>query len=331
MTRSRLRLVFAGTPAAAVPSLRALAASDHELAAVVTRPDAPLGRKRVLTPSPVARAAAELGLPLIRAARLDAEASASITALQPDLGVIVAYGALVREPLLSAPRLGWINLHFSLLPRWRGAAPVQHAILAGDEWTGASVFALVPELDAGAVFAESRRRIGEEETAGELLGSLAVSGASLLVSTVDELAAGRARATPQSGVATYAGKLVREDGRIRFDEGARAVSARIRGVTPEPGAFAEIGGATLKILRARIPEDTFGGGPGDEPRGGGGGVTASASGRHPGEVFWDGRRVLVGTASEPIELVTVQPAGKRPMDAADWWRGLAERDGLVAR
>src|SRR5690242_10789804 len=192
-----MRLVFAGTPAPAVPSLRRLAASAHDIAAVITRQDAPLGRKRVLTPSPVATAAEELGLPVIRADRLDAAATAEIAALEPDLGVIVAYGGLVREPLLSTPAHGWINLHFSLLPRWRGAAPVQHALIAGDARTGASVFQLVAELDAGDVFAEVAYRPAPDATAGDVLAALAEAGAELLAHVVDGIAAGTALSHPQ--------------------------------------------------------------------------------------------------------------------------------------
>ena len=197
-----MRLVFAGTPEPAVPSLRRLAASDHDIVAVVTRRDAPLGRKRVLTPSPVAAAAAELGIDTIRADRLDAETSERIAALEPDLGVIVAYGGLVREPLLSAPAHGWINLHFSLLPRWRGAAPVQHALIAGDEQTGASVFQLVAELDAGDVFAELEHRPAPDATAGDVLAALADAGARAAADVVDAIAAGTAIARPQQGEPT---------------------------------------------------------------------------------------------------------------------------------
>lgn len=208
-----MRLVFAGTPAVAIPSLRLLA-QRHDVAAVITREDAPLGRKRVLTPSPVAAAAADLGIETVRANRLGKEATERVAALAPDLGVIVAYGGLVREPLLSTPRLGWVNLHFSLLPRWRGAAPVQHAVIAGDAETGAAVFQLVPALDAGAVFAELRRPIGADETSGEVLEALAMSGAALLADTVDALAAGTAVARPQEGEPTAAPKLTIEDARL---------------------------------------------------------------------------------------------------------------------
>src|SRR6187455_483075 len=175
-----MKLVFAGTQQVAVPSLTLLASSGHEIAAVVTRTDAALGRKRVLTPSPVAAAAESLGLPVIKANRLDADATAAVTALNADLGVIVAYGGLVREPLLSAPAHGWINLHFSLLPRWRGAAPVQQALIAGDAETGAAVFQLVPALDAGDVFAELRYQVPQNATSADVLAALAVEGADLL-------------------------------------------------------------------------------------------------------------------------------------------------------
>ena len=298
-----MRLVFAGTPEPAVPSLRRLAASDHEIVAVITRHDAPLGRKRVLTPSPVASAAAELGIQAIRADRLDADTTARIAQLQPDLGVIVAYGGLVREPLLSTPVHGWVNLHFSLLPRWRGAAPVQHALIAGDEHTGASVFQLVAELDAGDVYAEAALRPAPDATAGDLLATLADEGAALLLGVVDAIAAGTAVARPQRGEPTYAPKLGDDDGRIRWDEPSGAVLGRFRGVTPEPGAHTTVDGARLKLLDVRV-------------------AAADAPALRPGEIALHGRRVLVGTATAPVALERVQPAGKGAMAAADWWRGL---------
>ncbi|MHC2999920.1 methionyl-tRNA formyltransferase [Microbacterium sp. HJ5] len=298
-----MRLVFAGTPEPAVPALRRLAASGHDIAAVVTRRDAPLGRKRVLTPSPVAAAADELGFHAIRADRLDTEVTERITALRPDLGVIVAYGGLVREPLLSTPVYGWINLHFSLLPRWRGAAPVQHALIAGDAETGASVFQLVPDLDAGAVFAEQSRAIAPDETAGELLTALAESGAELLLQVVDDIAAGTARSRPQAGEPTYAPKLGDADGAVRWTEPAESVLGRIRGVTPEPGAHTIVEGARLKVLAV-------------------GRADAGAPTLEPGRLALHGKSVIAGTGSRPIVLETVQPAGKGPMRAADWWRGL---------
>ncbi|GAA2994730.1 methionyl-tRNA formyltransferase [Microbacterium terrae] len=305
-----MRLVFAGTPDPAVPSLRRLAASGHEIVAVVTRRDAPLGRKRVMTPSPVATAAGELGLRVIRADRLDDAVTGEIAALQPDLGVIVAYGGLVREPLLTTPAHGWINLHFSLLPRWRGAAPVQHALIAGDGETGASVFQLVAGLDAGDVFAERAHTIPADATAGDLLAALADDGADLLADVVDAIAAGTATARPQVGDSTYAGKLGDEDGRIRWNEPASAVLGRIRGVTPEPGAHTTIDGARLKV-------HTVGRAPDDAP--------ALA----PGALTLHDKAVIVGTATDPIRLDSVQPAGKAPMRAADWVRGLRAAEPVL--
>ena len=305
-----MRLVFAGTPDAAVPTLRLLAASDHEVAAVVTRTDALLGRKRVMTPSPVAQAAAELGIPIIKADRLDDAATDAIRALEPELGVIVAYGGLVREPLLSLPERGWINLHFSLLPRWRGAAPVQRALIADDTETGAAVFQLVPELDAGDVFAQLTIRT-PEATAGELLAELALRGADLVVEVIDSLGAGTARATPQTGEPTMAPKLTLDDARVRWDEPRDAVLARVRGVTPEPGAHTTLDGARLKLLAvSRAPE--------------------GARPLAPGELAFVERAVHAGTASDPIVIDLVQPAGKGAMRAADWWRGLRVEGKVIA-
>ena len=307
---SSLRLVFAGSPTAAVPSLRALASGPHSVAAVLTRLDSPRGRRAELAQTPVADAADEARLAVIKANRLAGEATEAISALEPELGVIVAYGGLVREPLLSAPRLGWINLHFSLLPRWRGAAPVQRAIMAGDEITGASVFQLAPELDAGAVFGQLTQPIGALETAGHLLDSLAASGAELLVRVVDAIADGSARAEPQHGDVTLAPKLGQEDGRIDWRAHAHVAANLIRGVTPEPGAFTTIDGARLKVHDAAIARDL--------PR------------HEPGELAIEGKRVIVGTATDPIQLITVQPAGGRAMPAADWWRGRGSDAARIA-
>ncbi|MET0296178.1 MAG: methionyl-tRNA formyltransferase [Microbacterium sp.] len=306
-----MRLVFAGTPGPAVPSLRALAASAHDVQLVVSRTDAPLGRKRVLTPSPVAATAEELGLPVLRTDRLDAAATDRVAALEPDLGVIVAYGGLVREPLLSTPRHGWINLHFSLLPRWRGAAPVQRALIAGDERTGASVFQLVAELDAGDVFAEHVIEVPGGIDSGALLTRLADEGAGVLLDVVDAIEAGTAVAVPQVGEPTYASKLTDDDGRIRWAEPREAVLSRIRGVTPEPGAHTTLAGARLKVLSA------------DE-------APADAPALDPGEFAGHGKTVLVGTGSAPLRLESVQPAGKAAMRAADWWRGLRADGPVVA-
>jgi methionyl-tRNA formyltransferase len=296
-----MRIVFAGTPQAAVPTLRALAAGPHRVVLVVTRPDAPQGRRRVLTPSPVADAAAELGLVTMKTARLDAEATRGILETEPDLGVIVAFGGLVREPLLTAPRHGWVNLHFSLLPRWRGAAPVQRAIIAGDDLTGAAVFRLVPELDAGDVYDTVHHPIGDDDTAQNVLEELADDGAHLVARVVDRIADGSAVASPQVGEASYAAKLTLDDGRLDLTVDADTVFARQRGVTPEPGAFFQVGDTRVKVLAA---------------------ARSAAERLPPGVLALHGARALVGTGTSPLELVTVQPAGKRAMPGADWLRGL---------
>ncbi|GGE88633.1 methionyl-tRNA formyltransferase [Mycetocola zhadangensis] len=304
-----MRLIFAGTPSVAVSSLLSLIESDHEIVAVISREDAPLGRKRVLTPSPVAHAAEERGIPVLKANRLTAEMAETVRALNADLGVIVAYGGLVREPLLSTPRLGWINLHFSLLPAWRGAAPVQRSLIAGDTVTGASVFQLVPALDAGDVFGTVEHQVSPDVTAGALLDELAAVGSDLLVSVVDDIATGTAVALPQSGEVTLAPKLTLDDGRLDWSEDAGALYSRIRGVTPEPGAHTTIGGARFKILEANPrPELTL----------------------QPGELALHDKVVLIGTGSTALELVSVQPAGKSAMRAADWWRGLGPDPRIVA-
>jgi methionyl-tRNA formyltransferase len=304
-----MRLVFAGTPAAAVPTLRRLAA-EHDVVGVVTRPDAPLGRKRVLTPSPVAQAAVELGIPVIAAARLDAEATERILALEPELGVIVAYGGLVREPLLSGPREGWINLHFSILPAWRGAAPVQRALIAGDPVLGASVFQLVAELDAGDVFANRAVTLPAAATADVALAALAEDGAELTAQVVAGIADGSARAVPQTGEPTFAPKLALEDGALDWSLPLETVFARFRGVTPEPGAHTTVGGMRLKILEAA--------------------PAADAAPLAPGEIGATKTSVLIGTASTPLAVTRVQPAGKGAMNAADWWRGQRDAEGMRA-
>ncbi|WP_314096644.1 methionyl-tRNA formyltransferase [Microbacterium foliorum] len=295
-----MRLVFAGTPSAAVPTLRRLA-GEHDIAAVVTRPDAPLGRRRVLTPSPVAQAAAELGLPVIAAARLDDAVTAAIAELDAELGVIVAYGGLVREPLLSTPAKGWINLHFSLLPSWRGAAPVQRALIAGDPELGASVFQLVPALDAGDVFAARVVDVDEKATADAALEALSIDGAALTAEVVAAIADGSAVAVPQQGEPTLAPKLTLDDGLIDWAQPLSRVFARFRGVTPEPGAHTTVDRLRLKILEAA--------------------PSVGADALEPGQIAATKSALLIGTASEPLAVTRVQPAGKGAMNAVDWWRG----------
>ena len=294
-----LRIVFAGSPAAAVPSLSLLAESPHTVVGVITRTDSVQGRKRILTPTPVAEAASRLDIPVHRTNRLGEDAAHFVADLAPDLGVIVAYGGMVREPLLSAPRLGWINLHFSVLPQWRGAAPVQRSIMAGDDVVGASVFQLVDELDAGGVFGVLTESLPPHATAGETLEHLSHSGAQLLAEVVSGLALGTIEAAPQRGDVSYAPKMSLADGRLSLHAPAAAVYAQIRGTTPEPGAFVEVAGSKLKLLSAR---------PSDRE------VPEGQLAEHEGSIY-------LGTMTQAIQLLQVHPAGKKPMSATDWWRG----------
>jgi methionyl-tRNA formyltransferase len=299
-----MRVVFAGTPEVALPSLRAVADSRHELIGVVTRPDARSGRGRTLQPSPVKVMGLELGVPVLTPAHpRDAHFQESLRALAPDVCAVVAYGALVPEPVLRIPPHGWVNLHFSLLPAWRGAAPVQHAILAGDEITGASTFLLEPGLDTGPVYGRMTERIRPRDTSGQLLDRLAGAGAPLLVATLDALEDGSAVPVPQpvDGV-SLAPKVGSADAQIRWDEPGFAVDRRIRACTPDPGAWTTFRSARLGL------------GP-VEP-------VDSADALHPGELLVSKQEVLVGTASEAVRLGSVRPVGRREMPAADWARGV---------
>jgi methionyl-tRNA formyltransferase len=304
-----VRVLFAGTPAVAVPSLDALVQAGFDVVAVLTRPDAPVGRKRVLTPSPVAARAAELGIEVIHAARVDAEATARIAAVNPDVAAIVAYGGLVPPAALAIPRHGWINLHFSLLPAWRGAAPVQRAVMAGDDVTGAVTFLLEEGLDTGPVFGTLTESVGPEDTAGELLERLSHSGAVLLAQTLSAIESGKASAQPQAGEVSLAPKLALEDGRLNWNHPALAIGRQARGVTPEPGAWTLLDGQRVKLEPVRLRPD----------------VTALA----PGALSLQGKSVLVGTGSHAVELTRIQPAGKKMMAAADWARGMASLESVV--
>lgn len=304
-----MRVLFAGTPAVAVPSLDALVEAGFDVVAVLTRPDAPLGRKRVLTPSPVAARAAELGIEVIHAAKVDAEVTARIAATAPDVAAIVAYGGLIPRAALEIPRHGWINLHFSLLPAWRGAAPVQRAIIAGDDVTGAVTFRLEEGLDTGPVFGTLTEAVRPADTAGELLERLSHSGAVLLTQTLSAVDAGKAAAVPQQGDVSLAPKLTLEDGRLDWRQPALAIGRRARGVTPEPGAWTSLDGQRVKLEPVLL--------------------RPAAGTLLPGHVALDGKAVLVGTGSHPVELTRVQPAGKKMMTAADWARGQATLESVV--
>ncbi|MFI7116303.1 methionyl-tRNA formyltransferase [Amycolatopsis sp. NPDC049868] len=298
-----MRLVFAGTPEPAVPSLRALLASEqHEVVAVVTRPDAQAGRGRRVVRSPIGALADEHGIEVLTPPKAsDPAFLARLAEIAPDACPVVAYGALLPQAALDIPAHGWVNLHFSLLPAWRGAAPVQAAIRAGDEITGASTFRIVKELDAGPVYGVVTEQIAATDTAGELLARLAESGAKLLVSTMDGVADGSLRAVEQTGDGvSYAPKVTVEDARVSFADPAAAVDRQIRAVTPDPGAWAEFRGERLKLGPVTIV---------DEP------------GPPPGELVVERKRVLVGTASKPVRLGEVQAQGKKRMAATDWARG----------
>ena len=305
-----MRIVFAGTPEFAVPSLRALVASGHEVVGVLTREDAPLGRKCVLTPSPVAVAAEELGIPVFRANTLSGEATAWVRALTPDLGVIVAYGGLVREPLLSLPGLGWINLHFSELPRWRGAAPVQRALQAGEQRLGVSVFRLVEALDAGDILTRDSREFQPGTSAGQALTELASFGTDALLKAIDLLQSNPAAGDAQTGEATYAQKLRREDGALDLTLPAARVLAHWAGMTPEPGAYVSFDGATLKVIEL-LPVDSEPAPPDAQP----------ASEIAPATVRLVSGVAVLTLPGGTLELARVQPAGKPAMTGADWLRG----------
>lgn len=310
-----MRIVFAGTPEFAVPSLRALVDAGHEVLGVITREDAPRGRKRVLTPSPVAAAAAELRLPVHRANRLDAATTEWVSGLGdgvgPELGVIVAYGGLVREPLLSLPTLGWINLHFSRLPKWRGAAPVQRALMAGEQDLGATVFRLVSALDAGAILSESVHAFPPGTPAGAALTDLAALGTEPLLRGIAALEEDPEAGVPQRGEPSYAHKLEREDGRLDLGSSAARILAHWAGVTPEPGAFALFDDQPLKIRELAAWEPR----PAASPAWGAG------AGPDPGTVELIDGRAILHAADGALELRQVQPAGKRAMDGAAWLRG----------
>ena len=304
-----MRVLFAGTPAVAVPSLDALVKAGFNIVAVLTRPDAPVGRKRVLTPSPVAARAMELGIEVIRAAKVDADTTARIAEFAPDVAAIVAYGGIVPKAALGVPRHGWVNLHCSLLPAWRGAAPVQRSIIAGDDVTGAVTFQLEEGLDTGPVFGTLTEAIRPEDTAGDLLERLSISGAVLLNQTLSAIDAGQAAPQPQNGEISLAPKLTLDDGRLDWQQPALALNRRARGVTPEPGAWTTLEGQRVKLEPVALRPEVK-----DLP---------------PGSIRVEGKSVLVGTGSHAVELGRIQPAGKKMMSSADWARGLATPERVV--
>jgi len=305
-----VKLLFAGTPQVAVPSLEAIAASGHELVGVVTRPDAPSGRGRHVVRSPVAAWADAAGLEVLAPRRpSEPEFLARLAQLAPDCVPVVAYGALIPRTALDLPRHGWVNLHFSLLPAWRGAAPVQRAVMAGDEVTGATTFLIEPALDSGPVYGVLTERIRPDDTAGDLLTRLSVSGAGLLLATLDGIADGSLVAVPQpSDGVSPAPKVTVDGARVDWVRPAFAVDRLVRGATPEPGAWTTLRGERVKLGPVTLVD----GHPVDE----------QPEPLAPGELAAGKREVLVGTAAGPVRLGRVRAQGKKEMAAADWARGL---------
>ncbi|MFH8974164.1 methionyl-tRNA formyltransferase [Streptomyces sp. NPDC017890] len=305
-----MKLVFAGTPEVAVPALDALIASGrHEVAAVVTRPDAPAGRGRRLVASPVAERAEEAGIEVLKPAKpRDPEFLERLREIAPDCCPVVAYGALLPRVALDVPARGWVNLHFSLLPAWRGAAPVQHSLMAGDEITGASTFLIEEGLDSGPVYGTVTETVRPTDTSGDLLTRLALAGAGLLAATMDGIEDGSLEAVPQpaDGV-TLAPKITVEDARVDWAAPALRVDRVVRGCTPAPGAWTTFRGERLKLVQARpVPDRTD---------------------LAPGQLAAGKNNVYVGTGSYAVELLWVQAQGKKPMRAADWARGVRITEG----
>ena len=306
-----MRVVFAGTPEPAVPSLQALLDSHHDVIAVVTRPDAPSGRGRTLTASPIAELAARHGIETLKPARpSEPEFMARLSELAPDCCPVVAYGALIPQSVLDIPRIGWINLHFSLLPAWRGAAPVQHAIKAGDEITGATTFLLEAGMDTGPVFGHITDAIGPHDTSGDLLQRLSVTGAELLVRTLDGIESGELVAVPQveEGV-SLAPKVLVDDAKVDWTHPALAIDRLIRSCTPAPGAWTTFRDERLKLGAVTLEAE----------------VTDLA----PGQLRVSKQAVLVGTGSCAVALGQVQPIGKKPMGWKDWVNGARPTDSDV--
>ncbi len=309
-----MRIVFAGTPEPALPSLRRLVDSaHHEVVAVLTRPDAAAGRRGKPAPSPVARLALERGIPVLRPERPNSDEFVSeLAELAPEACAVVAYGALLRDGLLAVPAHGWINLHFSLLPAWRGAAPVQAAIAAGDAVTGATTFQIEPALDSGPVYGVITETIRPTDTSADLLDRLSISGAALLEATLDGIADGSLSPVPQpSDGVTLAPKVTVDDARVRWDLPAHVVERRIRAVTPNPGAWTLVGELRVKIGPVTVDD-------------------AAPNPLPPGVIRADRSGVRVGTASQPVLLGSVQPPGKKQMDAAAWARGARLDDTATA-
>jgi methionyl-tRNA formyltransferase len=304
-----VKIIFAGTPDAAVPSLKALISREFDVVAVLTRPDSPQGRKKVMTPSPVAAVALEHKIPIIYENKIDDETQSLIDSFNPELGIVVAYGALLPQRTLDSVQFGWINLHFSSLPSWRGAAPVQWQIISGSQVAGSSVFSLIKELDAGDVFDTREYPIHADETSGELLERLAHLGAHQLLDVALSISDNTAQATQQRGDSSYARKLQLEDGHLTLTAPAAEVYNQYRGVSPEPGAFVLFEGERLKIFKARLAHD----------------VQVNCS-----SIAVVEKKLFMGCQHGSLELVQVQPFSKQIMSAMDWFRGLRQEEVIVS-
>lgn len=304
-------ILFAGTPEIAAQALRGIIAAGYNVTAVLTRPDAPVGRKKQLTPSPVAQAAEEAGIPTIKTAKVDADITNQVQQTGARLGVVVAYGALLPQPALEALPLGWVNLHYSRLPQYRGAAPVQHAMLNGEATTAATIFQLEAGMDTGPVHASAEYTIPEATSAGTVLAELTTLGTSLLTKLLPDLLAGNSQPVGQQGTPSLAPKLTREDAYIDPSEPGEQLVNRINATIPEPGAWTLNGENRLKLGPARLYHGDLS--PDATP----GRVLQAISDRAPG----DSLIVLTAGDARGVVLTQVQPAGKAMMNAADWFRG----------
>ena len=296
-------IVFAGTPANAARTLEHLVQGGFQVVLVLTRPDAPVGRKQELRQSPVAEVAARYSIETIKTNSVDASTIESVAQSGASVGIVVAYGSLLRKAALEGLDLGWFNLHYSLLPRYRGAAPVQRALIAGEVETGVTLFKIDEGMDTGPVVSSLQTRINPDETAGELLARLTELGCTLLSESIPTISAGVATLSSQVGSATEAPKISRAEARIDWKESAKKIEALIRGCNPEPGAWTELAGESFKVLEARaLPDDAE---------------------LKPGSIEVSGSKVMVGTGEGLLLLKAVQPASKRAMPALDWARGLS--------
>ncbi|MFW0108033.1 methionyl-tRNA formyltransferase [Rothia sp. P7181] len=298
-----MKVLFAGTPETAVTALEGLLTSPHEIVGVLTREDAPQGRKRVLTPSPVARRAEELGLPIIKANRWSLEVQEQVQALKPQVAAVVAYGTILPQSALDTLEHGWVNLHFSNLPLWRGAAPVQRALMAGEDEIFSCTFLIEAGLDTGPVFMQESTRVQGDDTAADILHRLALSGGALLSQTFEKIEQ-KIAPQPQHGRPTHAAKLDVSDGKITWSDTTAEIISRCRGVIPEPGAWCMLEQNRIKIAMVRPSLES--------PAGEYGTVRVLA------------KKVVVSCSDGCVELTQVQPAGKKMMNAADWARGLGK-------